>query len=86
MNNILDRCIFIKCPLKDSCLRYGRKLREGQVTIFRYNLVKGIPNKGLISYYKFDSNTLDELSNKAKKYGCKNYFNKRHYAKQEIWN
>ncbi len=37
MNNIIDKCIFIKCPLKDSCLRYGRKLKENQITIFRYN-------------------------------------------------
>ncbi len=37
MNNILDKCIFIKCPLKETCLRFGKKLRENQVTIFRYN-------------------------------------------------
>ena len=40
MNNILDKCIFIKCPLKDSCLRFGKKLRKGQhprLAIFRYN-------------------------------------------------
>lgn len=37
MNNILDKCIFLRCPLKGSCLRFDKKLREGQVTIFRYN-------------------------------------------------
>ncbi len=37
MNNILDKCIFIRCPLKDSCLRYGKKRRENQLTVFRYN-------------------------------------------------
>ncbi len=37
MKQILDVCIYIKCPLKETCLRFGNKLRENQVTIFRYN-------------------------------------------------
>ena len=50
MKEILDVCIFIKCPLKDSCLRFGKKLRENQVTIFRYN--KGFRlNNGCKNYW-----------------------------------
>ncbi len=74
MNNILDKCIFIKCPLKDSCLRYGRKLREGQhpeLTIFRYNNgCKNYFNKRHYVKQKYDMkpiiNLMDKSINKLK--------------------
>jgi hypothetical protein len=34
---IIDKCIFTKCPLKENCYRFGEELRQGQLTIFNYN-------------------------------------------------
>lgn len=35
--DIIDKCIFVECDLKENCFRFGKKLHEGQVTIFKYN-------------------------------------------------
>ncbi len=49
MNNILDKCIFIRCPLKETCLRFGKHRREGQKIVFRYN--RGYINSGCKNYF-----------------------------------
>ncbi len=36
MNNILDRCIFIRCPKKNECVRFARNRRKGQDIYFSY--------------------------------------------------
>lgn len=52
--DIIDKCIFTKCPMKSNCLRFDKKLRKGQVTIFKYN-------NGCVNYWNKNHALIKQL-------------------------